>query len=154
MVGLRQGTRYKFSQKFRRRGAIHTSKQLTTFKTGDYVDIVVDPSQQKGMPHQYYQGKTGRVFNVNPRSIGVVLNKPVRHRIIQKRLHVRTEHLVKSKCRDDFLQRMKVNDKLKAEAKKKGETLSTKRLFGQPTPAHTVRGKLVLTTPKPFKEIF
>ena len=45
------------------------------------------------MPHKTYHGKTGSVFNVNPRSIGVIMNKHVRERIIHKRIHVRVEHV-------------------------------------------------------------
>ena len=32
---------------------------------------------QKGMPHKFYHGKTGRVFNVTKRAVGVILNKQV-----------------------------------------------------------------------------
>ena len=32
---------------------------------------------QKGMPHKAYHGKTGRVFNVSKRAVGVVVNKRV-----------------------------------------------------------------------------
>ena len=65
------------------------------------------------MPHRYYHGRTGKVFNVNPRSIGVIVNKSVGNRIIAKRIHVRVEHIRKSKCREDFLKRVKANDVLK-----------------------------------------
>lgn len=30
---------------------------------------------QKGMPHKIYHGKTGRVYNVTKRALGVVVNK-------------------------------------------------------------------------------
>jgi large subunit ribosomal protein L21e len=30
------------------------------------------------MPHKFYHGKTGRVFNVTPHAVGVVVNKQVR----------------------------------------------------------------------------
>lgn len=33
---------------------------------------------QKGMPHKIYHGKTGRIFNVTPHAVGVVVNKRVR----------------------------------------------------------------------------
>ena len=62
------------------------------------------------MPFRYYHGRTGKVFNVNPRSIGVVVNKLVGNRIIAKRIHVRVEHLRLSKCREDFLKRVKESD--------------------------------------------
>ena len=42
-----------------------TSRYLPVFKRGDYVDIVVDASIQKGMPYGFYHGRTGVVFNVN-----------------------------------------------------------------------------------------
>jgi large subunit ribosomal protein L21e len=51
------------------------------------------------MPYRYYHGRTGRVFNVNPRSIGVVVNKKVRNRVLPKRIHVRIEHIKKSTSR-------------------------------------------------------
>ena len=31
----------------------------------------------QGMPHKWYQGKTGRVWNVTKRAIGVEINKRV-----------------------------------------------------------------------------
>ena len=45
------------------------------------------------MPYKVYHVKTGKVFNVNPRAIGVVVNKLHRNRIIAKRIHVRVEHI-------------------------------------------------------------
>lgn len=32
---------------------------------------------QKGMPHKFYHGKTGRIFNVTKRAVGVIINKQV-----------------------------------------------------------------------------
>ena len=58
---------------------------------------------QKGMPYKYYHGKTGRVFNVTKRAVGVVVNKQLRGKIIPKRINVRIEHVLHSRCRDDFL---------------------------------------------------
>lgn len=34
---------------------------------------------QLGMPHKCYHGKTGRVFNVTKRAVGVVVNKQIRY---------------------------------------------------------------------------
>ena len=58
---------------------------------------------QKGMPYKYYHGKTGRVFNVTKRAVGVVVNKQLRGKIIPKRINVRIEHIRHSRCREDFL---------------------------------------------------
>jgi len=38
----------------------------------------VNPAQQKGMPYLAYQGRTGVVWNVTPRAVGVEVNKQVR----------------------------------------------------------------------------
>lgn len=78
----------------------------------------------QGMPHKFYHGKTGRVWNVTKRAIGVEMMKQVNGRYIKKRLHVRIEHVVPSRCREDFLQRSKANDKAKHDA----------RVAGQPVP--------------------
>ena len=110
--GLKRKTRYKFKKGFRQHGSIHIAKTLTTYKIGDIVDVVVDGAIHKGMPYKYYHGRTGTVFNVNPRAIGVVVNKQVRNRIIPKRLHIRVEHLRLSTCRSAFLDRIRANDKV------------------------------------------
>ena len=68
----------------------------------------------KGMPHKCYHGKTGRVYNVTPHAVGVIVNKKVRGRYIEKRINLRIEHVKHSKCREDFLNRVKSNAKLRA----------------------------------------
>lgn len=67
------------------------------------------------MPHRYYHGKIGRVFDVNPHSIGVEVNKRVGTRIMIKRIYVRPEHLRKSDCEKEFLLR---KEHFKAELQK------------------------------------
>ena len=37
-----------------------------------------DGAVQKGMPHKSYHGKTGRVFNVTKRGLGIIVNKQVK----------------------------------------------------------------------------
>jgi len=153
--GYRSGTRNKFSKAFRHRGAIHIAKTLTAYKVGDLVDIIVDGAIHKGMPHHFYHGRTGKVFNVNPRSIGVIITKQVRNRIIPKRIHVRVEHLRQSTTRQNFLDRMKENDKKKAEAKKLGKIISTKRIPALPREAHIIKAENVqYQNAQPFREYF
>lgn len=133
--GVRARTRQLFAQPFRRRGPVPLSKYLATYKVGDYVDIKGNGSIHKGMPHKFYHGKTGVVWNVTKRAIGVEINKQVRNRIIKKRIHVRVEHVQKSRCREDFLKRVKQNEALKKEAREKKGTfpdISCRMLnFGQ-----------------------
>mmetsp|Transcript_125932 Transcript_125932/g.188001 ORF Transcript_125932/g.188001 Transcript_125932/m.188001 type:complete len:159 (-) Transcript_125932:48-524(-) len=113
--GQRNRTRDMFSRPFRQNGLPAPAKYLTVFKLGDYVDIVANGAVHKGMPHKYYHGRTGRVWNVTPRAIGVEVRKKVGGRIINKRLHVRVEHIQKSKCREGHLARVKANEAAKAE---------------------------------------
>merc|ERR1711920_49208 len=116
-----------FSKKYRCKGEPGVSRHLVTFRRGDYVDVVVDPSIQKGMPYSYYHGRTGVVFNVNKNAIGIEVTKIVGNRQLRKRFHVRAEHLRKSRCNESFLKRVKENDKKKQEAKAHGETIKCKR---------------------------
>jgi len=140
-TGIRRGTRYMFSRDFRKRGVIHLSTYLKTFKVGDIVDIKVNGAIHKGMPYKVYHGKTGRIFNVTKRACGVVVNKQVKGKILAKRINVRVEHIKHSKCRDDFLRRVNENELKKKEAKEKGIKVECKRKPTAPRPAHFVRTK-------------
>lgn len=66
-----------------------------------------------------------------------------RNRIIQKRINLRIEHVKHSRCRDDFLRRVKENEEKKRVAREKGLKISCKRQPAQPRKAHLVktRGK-------------
>merc|ERR1711907_875950 len=119
--GYRCSTRDMFSRPFRQRGMPNLTTYLRNYKLGDYVDIKANSAIQKGMPHKFYHGRTGRVFNVTPHAVGVIVNKKIGGRIAAKRVYVRVEHVVKSRCREEFLQRVKKNDEAKIQAKKSGE---------------------------------
>ncbi|XP_025199857.1 60S ribosomal protein L21 [Melanaphis sacchari] len=138
--GYRHGTRDLFSRRFRRHGVIPLSTYMKVYKVGDRVDIKGNGAVQKGMPYKVYHGKTGRVFNVSKHALGVIVNKRVRNRIIAKRINIRIEHVNPSKCRDDFLKRVKENENKVAEAKKKGIRVCLKRKPQGPRPGHIVRG--------------
>lgn len=120
--GYRARTRDMFARPFRQQGMIRLSTYLTTYKVGDYVDIKVNGAVHKGMPHKFYHGRTGRVFNVTKRSVGVRVNKVVGSRIIHKHINVRVEHVQPSKCRQDFLNRVKSNELKKKAARETGGT--------------------------------
>ena len=121
--GKRARTRDLFSKPYKKHGATPFSKYFVVYKVGDYVDILADGSIHKGMPHKFYHGKTGRVFNVTAHAVGVIVNKFVNGRIIPKRIHVRIEHVRKSRSRLAFVERVKANDKAKLEAKAKGQKI-------------------------------
>merc|ERR1711924_406939 len=97
--GKRARTRDTFSRAFRTKGTIKLSTYMTQYRMGDIVDIAVNGAIHKGMPHRYYQGKTGRIWNVTKRAVGVEIRKQVGGKILNKRFHVRIEHIKKSTSR-------------------------------------------------------
>jgi len=153
--GYRARTRQIFAKGFRKHGATAMSTVLNTYRLGELVDVVVDGAVHKGMPHKLYHGRTGRVFNVNPNSIGVIINKEVRNRIEQKRIHVRVEHIRKSTCQTEFKERVRKAEQEKRDKKPKQ---IRKRMPGAPKSEFVVKtGKstqFVFQNPELHKEIF
>eukprot|EP00158_Paraphelidium_tribonemae_P000547 Partr_v1_DN22778_c0_g1_i1_m37637 putative ribosomal protein len=139
--GIRARTRYLFSRDFRKHGPIKLSTYMKVFKVGDIVDIKCNGAVHGGMPHKFYHGKTGIVYNVTKTSVGVIVNKKVRSRYMEKRINLRIEHVKHSKCRDDFLKRVKENALKKKESRAKGEVALVKRQPIFPRTAHVVATK-------------
>ncbi|CAA6674915.1 unnamed protein product [Spirodela intermedia] len=128
--GVRSRTRDLFARPFRKKGYIPLTTYLRTYKIGDFVDVKVNGAVHKGMPHKFYHGRTGRVWNVTQ----------VGNRIIRKRIHVR-----------EFRHRKIKNDELKREAKARGEKISTKRQPEGPKLGFLVEGTTLETvTPIPY----
>ncbi|XP_014243437.1 60S ribosomal protein L21 [Cimex lectularius] len=153
--GYRRGTRDLFSRGFRRHGTLPLSTYMKVYKVGDIVSIKGNGAMQKGMPHKCYHGKTGRVYNVTPRALGVIVNKRVRGKILPKRINIRIEHVNHSKCREDFLRRVKENERLRKVAKETGVRVELKRQPAQPRAAHLVRvtEEPVVLAPIPYEFI-
>ncbi|PAV22591.1 60S ribosomal L21 [Pyrrhoderma noxium] len=109
-----------FKRGFKEHGPVKLSTFLLNYRVGDIVDIKANAAQQKGMPHKFYHGRTGIVYNVTPHAVGVIVNK----------------------CRQEFLERVKRNQGLRNEAKAKGEPVPSLRRV-QPTPreSHVVSSK-------------
>ncbi|KAK4701206.1 large subunit ribosomal protein L21e, partial [Phenoliferia sp. Uapishka_3] len=154
---MRARTRDMFKRGFKTKGMIPLSTFLRVYKVGDIVDIKANAAQQKGMPHKYYHGRTGIVYNVTARAVGVIVYKVVGNRYMEKRVNLRVEHVKHSKCRDgssdpsyialqnltgiiatDFLNRVKANAEKKKVAKAAGETVLLKRLPAMPREARTI----------------
>lgn len=87
--GYRARTRSLMSKKVRTRGLSPLGQVLVDYEVGQRVDIVIDPSFHKGMPHRRYQGRTGVVTGLRGRAVvvDVKLGKAV------KTLIIRREHL-------------------------------------------------------------
>lgn len=90
------------------------------------------------MPFKAYHGKTGRVYNVTQHALGVIVNKRVRGNVLPKRINVRVEHVKPSKCRDEFLARIKSNDAKRKQATAEGKRIILKRKPEQPLPARVI----------------
>ena len=129
--GYRSKTRDLFTKRFKTRGAPNLTRYLANFKVGDYVNIVGDPSVHKSLPHKVYHGRTGVIWNVTKRAVGVIVNKKVKHRVLHKRINVRIEHVKKSKGQDDLKQRVARNQEHSA----KKEAHEKRIPAGQPRPA-------------------
>ncbi|KDQ15632.1 hypothetical protein BOTBODRAFT_157927 [Botryobasidium botryosum FD-172 SS1] len=136
--GYRARTRHMFKRGFKEHGPVKLSTFLTPYRVGDIVDIKANAAQQKGMPHKYYHGRTGVVYNVTPNAVCVLVKKVVGNRYIEKRVNLRVEHVRHSKCRQDFLDRVKKNAEVGKAAKEKGEHVSLKRVPILPREAYTV----------------
>ncbi|KAJ3375634.1 60S ribosomal protein L21A [Allomyces arbusculus] len=137
--GYRARTRHMFSKNFRQHGPEHLSTYMKTYHVGDIVDIKANAAIHKGMPHKFYHGRTGIVYNVTKSAVGVIVNKRVGNRFMEKRVNLRIEHVKHSKCRDDFLKRVKANAEAKRAAKASGVTVQLKRQPAQPRAATLVK---------------
>jgi len=155
--GYRARTRHLFKVDFRKHGVIGLQTYMKCYKVGDYVDVIANSKIQKGMPHKFYHGRTGIVFNVTHSSVGVIVNKIVNGRIMHKRINVRIEHVQHSKCRDDFLSRVKKNEATKKaikQAGKEGVKVNLKRQAAQPRAGRIIKmkGKTAkIVYPQPYE---
>ena len=64
--------------------------------------------------------RTGIVYNVTPSAVGVIVHKVVGNRYLEKRVNIRVEHVRHSKCRQEFLDRVKANHAARVPAKERG----------------------------------
>jgi large subunit ribosomal protein L21e len=97
------------------------------------------------MPYQFYHGRTGVIFNVTKNAVGVEVTKVVGNRQLRKRIHVRVEHVRRSRCNENFLDRVKKGDAIRAEAKKRGEKVVVKREPEGPKGGQTIKSSSTTT---------
>ncbi len=87
--GLRSKSRHKLKKRARDRGVNSITRALQQFKEGDSVNIVIDSSVQKGMPHIRFHGLTGKVEGKQGNSYLIGIKDGKKH----KSLVIRPEHL-------------------------------------------------------------
>lgn len=140
--GFRRGTRKLLRKDFGKKGMPGLAKTLQKFRVGDFVDCKIDPSIVKGMPHKYFHGKTGIVFNVNPSSYGVIFYRRVGGKYIERSMHIRPEHLSLSRSTEDMKRRQREFSSRAKEAAKEGiKVRPIKILPAGPRPAFTISRK-------------
>ncbi|KII74005.1 60S ribosomal protein L21 [Thelohanellus kitauei] len=155
--GYRRNTRHVFSRPHKKHGVEHLSTYMYVYKRGQFVDLKGHGAFHKGMPHKYFHGKTGRIFDITKRAVGVVVNKRVKGRIMQKKMHVRIEHVKPSQCNKDHLLRIEKRKELMRTAKKGVKLPSVKRVPEGPKGAHFVKyntDQIVELRPLRFTQMF
>ena len=87
--GIRSKSRKILRKKPRERGIHSITRALQHFEEGDSVNIVIDSSVHKGMPHIRFQGYTGKIEGKQGESYLVGINDGKKHKV----LIIRSEHL-------------------------------------------------------------
>lgn len=156
--GFRRGTRRLFKKAHGEKGMPTLSKILQKFRVGDFVDCKIDSSVVKGMPHKYYHGKTGIVFNVNPNSYGVIFYRRVHGKRIERSMHIRPEHLTLSRSTEDMKRKQReYAEKVKQAGDSGVKVVRTKVLPAGPRASFTLSLKNntpVEVSEKPYLPFF
>ena len=88
--GYRHGTRKLFRKRPRQRGIRPPDYILSTFSEGDIVDIIVDSSEHKGMPHRRFHGKTGVIKRIQGDAFVVEIKQgKAKKEVIANKPHLR-----------------------------------------------------------------
>ena len=87
--GTRQGTRSILRRSKAQRGRINIARVMHQYEIGDSVAVVLDGSQQKGMPHRRFQVATGVIEAKQGRAWVVALHD----KNMAKTVIARPEHL-------------------------------------------------------------
>ncbi|CAI8017418.1 60S ribosomal protein L21 [Geodia barretti] len=125
--GYRRGTRYLFSRPFKKHGTEHLSTYMTVYKVGDIVgrERVMAPST-RACPTSSTTERPGESSTLL-RELWALLSTS------------KLEHVKHSRCREDFLKRVKANELKRKQAKERGEKVVCKRLPEEPRLGHFVR---------------
>ena len=91
--GIRSKSRQILRKKPRNKGIKSITRALQQFKEGDSVNIVIDPSIHRGMPHIRFHGYTGKIEGKQGNSYLVGINDGKKHKtLIIKSDHLRRVH--------------------------------------------------------------
>jgi large subunit ribosomal protein L21e len=91
--GIRSKSRQILRKRPRDRGLTTITKTLQQFESGESVDIIIDSSIPKGMPHIRYHGYTGKVVGKQGNCFKISIRDGKKEKI----LVIRPEHLRRGK---------------------------------------------------------
>ncbi|VCX04300.1 unnamed protein product [Gulo gulo] len=75
--GKRRSTCYVCFSPFRKHRVVPLATYTQIYKEDDIGKLKRMGTIQKGMPHKFYHGKTGRVYNVTQHADGIIVKKHV-----------------------------------------------------------------------------
>ena len=87
--GIRSKSRHILRKKPRDRGLKSITRSLQEFEKGESVNIVIDPSVHKGMPHIRFHGYTGKIEGKQGEAYLVGITDGKKH----KTLIIKPDHL-------------------------------------------------------------
>ena len=87
--GIRSKSRHILRKKPRDRGLKSITRSLQEFEKGESVNIVIDSSVHKGMPHIRFQGYTGKIEGKQGEAYLVGIDDGKKH----KTLIIKPDHL-------------------------------------------------------------
>jgi len=87
--GIRSKSRHILRKKPRDRGLNSITRSLQEFEKGESVNIVIDSSVHKGMPHIRFQGYTGKIEGKQGEAYLVGIDDGKKH----KTLIIKPDHL-------------------------------------------------------------
>jgi len=87
--GIRSKSRHILRKKPRDRGINSITRSLQEFEKGESVNIVIDSSVHKGMPHIRFQGYTGKIEGKQGEAYLVGIDDGKKH----KTLIIKPDHL-------------------------------------------------------------
>ena len=90
--GFRRKTRGKFKKSARNKGKISITRYFQEFKSGDKVNLIVEPAVQKGMYHPRFMGKTATILS----KTGECYKVKIKDNNAEKQLIVHPVHLKKA----------------------------------------------------------
>jgi large subunit ribosomal protein L21e len=153
--GKRSNTRNSYSRAFKKHGQEHSSTYIRNFKLGENVDISANSSIQRGLPYKFYHGKTGKIFSITKFSAGVKVEKKVGNKRVMKRLNIRMEHLIKSKTKIKFFEKLKSRDSIRRVAHFQGiKSTNFKEILFDKGQQHLVSfNKIIYVDPEPYSII-